>query len=70
MSVNFDVNFQSLFERLVDYTVIDDVNAVTFYNTFSRKDNYRDNFNLILSFDDKCFQIIILFLISAQYLSS
>ena len=25
------------------------------------------NFDLILSFDDECFQIIILFLVSAQY---
>ena len=28
------------------------------------------NFELILSFDDECFQIIILFLVSAQYISS
>ena len=28
------------------------------------------NFDLILSFDDECFQIIILFLVSAQYISS
>ena len=26
------------------------------------------NFELILSFDDECFQIIILFLVSAQYI--
>ena len=28
------------------------------------------NFDLILSFDDECFQIIILFLVLAQYISS
>ena len=28
------------------------------------------NFDLILSFDDGCFQIITLFLVSAQYISS
>ena len=28
------------------------------------------NFDLILSSDDECFQIIILFLVSAQYISS
>ena len=28
------------------------------------------NFDLILSFDDECFQIIILFLVSSQYTSS
>ena len=28
------------------------------------------NFDLILSFDDECFQIIILFLVSARYVSS
>ena len=28
------------------------------------------NFDLILSFDDECFQIIILFQVSAQYISS
>ena len=27
------------------------------------------NFDLILSFDDECFQITILFLVSAQYIS-
>ena len=32
MSVKFEVNFQSLFERLVDYTVIDDIKAITFSN--------------------------------------
>ena len=37
-------DFESLFERLVDYTVIDDIKAIPFYNTFSRKDNYRDKF--------------------------
>ena len=45
MSVKFEVNFESLFERLGDYTVIDDINAKTFYNTFSRRDNYRDEFS-------------------------
>ena len=28
------------------------------------------NFELILSFNDECFQIIILFLVSAHYISS
>ena len=32
MSVKFEVNFESLFERLVDYTVIDDIKAITFHN--------------------------------------
>ena len=30
----------------------------------------KTNFDLILSFDDECFQIIILVLVSAQYISS
>ena len=30
----------------------------------------RTNFDLILSFDDACFQIIILFLVLAQYIFS
>ena len=30
----------------------------------------KTNFDLILLFDDECFQIIILFLVSAQYISS
>ena len=44
MSVKFEVKFESLFERLVDCTVIDDINSITFYNTFSRRDNCRDKF--------------------------
>ena len=44
MSVKFEVNFESLFKRLVDYTVIEDIKAITFYNTFSRRDNYGDKF--------------------------
>ena len=32
MSVKFGINFESLFERLMDYTVIDDMKAMTFYN--------------------------------------
>ena len=28
MSVKFEVNFESLFQRLVDYTVIDDIKAI------------------------------------------
>ena len=44
MSVKFEINFESFFERLVDYTVIDDINSITFYNTFSRRANYRDKF--------------------------
>ena len=32
MSVKFEVNFESLFESLVDYTVIDDLKAITLYN--------------------------------------
>ena len=45
MSVKFKVNFESLFERLADYsnTVIDGINAM-FHNTFFRRDNYRDKF--------------------------
>ena len=30
MSVKFEEKFESLFERLVDYTVIDDIKAITF----------------------------------------
>ena len=45
MSFKFEVNFESLFERVVNNTVIDDMKAITFYNTFSRRrDNYRDKF--------------------------
>ena len=44
MSAKFEVNFESLFEHLVDYTVIDDIKAITFHNTFSRRVNYRDKF--------------------------
>ena len=29
MSIKFEVNFESLFELLVDYTVIDDIKAIT-----------------------------------------
>ena len=32
MSVKFEVNFESLFGRLVDCTVINDIKAITFYN--------------------------------------
>ena len=32
MSVKFEVNFEYLFKRLVDYTAIDDIKAITFYN--------------------------------------
>ena len=32
MKVKFEVNFESSFELLVDYTVIDDIKAITFYN--------------------------------------
>ena len=32
ISVKFEANFESLFERLVDCTVIDDITAMTFYN--------------------------------------
>ena len=78
MSVKFEVKFESLLESLVDYTVIDGIKAKTFHNKhrkkyvlpFSRRDNYRDNFDLILSFDVECFQSIILFLVLAQYRSS
>ena len=31
-SVKFEVNFESLLERLVDYTVIDDRKAIMFHN--------------------------------------
>ena len=66
------VKFESLFERLVEYTVIDDIKAITFftYCHFWRGITIETNFNLILSFDDECFHIIILFLVSAQYISS
>ena len=40
---------------------------------FSRRDNYsrtEANFDLILSFDIECSQIIMLFLVLAQYRSS
>ena len=70
MSVKFEVNFESLFERLVDYTVIDDVKAITFIKYFLGGITTETNFDLILSFDDECFQIIILFLVSAYYISS
>ena len=32
MSVKVEINFESLFEHLVDYTVIDDIKAIMFYN--------------------------------------
>ena len=32
MSVKFEVNFESLFEHLVNYTVIDKIKAITFYD--------------------------------------
>ena len=32
MSVKFEVNFESLFERLIDFTAIDDIKTITFYN--------------------------------------
>ena len=32
MSAKFEVKFESLFEHLVDYTVINDIKAITFYN--------------------------------------
>ena len=52
MLVKFKVKFESLLENLVDYTVIDDIKAKTFYNKhrkkyelpFSRMDNYSDKF--------------------------
>ena len=51
MSVKFEVNFESLFKRLVDYTVINDIKAITFkrntkkyVSPFSRRDNYKDKF--------------------------
>ena len=79
MSVKFEVKFKSLSESLVDYTLVDDIKAKTFHNKhrkkcvlpFSRRDNYTEtNFDLILSFDIECSQIIILFLVLAQYRSS
>ena len=77
MSVKFEVKFKSLLDSLVDHTVIDDIKAKTFHNRkkcllpFSRRDNYTEtNFDLILSFEMECFQIIILFLVLAQYRSS
>ena len=50
MSIKFEVNFESLFERLVDYTVIDDIKAITIINTkkyvfpINRRDNDREKF--------------------------
>ena len=74
MSVKFEVNFESLFERLVDYTVINDIKAIKFHNNkyyhFLGEITTETNFDLILSSDDECFQIIILFLVSTQYKSS
>ena len=78
MSGKFEVNFESLFERLVDYTVIDDIKEITFFNKTPRNMYYHSlggitkgaNFDWILSFDYECFQIIILFLVSVQYISS
>ena len=73
MSEKFEANLESLFERLLDYTAIDDIKAITFYNTFSRKDNDspgETNFDLILSFVHECFQIVILFLVSTHIPSS
>ena len=32
MSVKFEVNFESLFERLVDCTLTNDIKAITLYN--------------------------------------
>ena len=64
------MNFESLFERLVDYTVIDDVKSITFIKRFLGGITTETNFDLILSFDDECFRIIILFLVSAHYISS
>ena len=44
MSAKFEVNFESLFELLVDYTVTNHKKAITVYSTFSWRDNYRDKF--------------------------
>ena len=73
MSVKFEVKFESLLESLVDHTVIDDIKAKTFHNEHRKKyilPFSRTNFDLILSFDIECFQIVILFLVLAQYGSS
>ena len=67
MSVKFEVNFESLFERLADYTVIDDIKAIIHFLAGITTET---NFDLILSFDDECFEIIILFLVSADNMSS
>ena len=37
------------------------------YYHFLKRKTTETNFDLILSFDDECFQIIILFLVSAQF---
>ena len=72
MSVKFEVKFKSLLESLVDYTLIDDIKAKTFHNKHRKKCVYyhflggittEANFDLILSFDIECSQIIILFLV-------
>ena len=52
MSVKFEVNFEYLFERLVDYSIIDDIKEINsvIINTkkcvspFSRRDNFGDKF--------------------------
>ena len=71
MSVKFEAKFKSLLESLVDYTLIDDIKAKTFHNKHRKKCVYyhflggittEANFDLILSFDIECSQIIILFL--------
>ena len=40
------------------------------YYHFLRGITAEKNFDLKLSFDDECFQIVILFLVSAQYIPS
>ena len=78
MSVKFEVKFESLLESLVDCTVIDGIKAKPFIINTVRNMYYHflggitteTNFDLILSFNIDCFQIIILFLVLAQYRSS
>ena len=71
MSVKFEVKFESLLESLVDHKKRFIMNTVrnTYYH-FLGGLTRETNFDFILSFDIECFQIVILFLVLAQYGSS
>ena len=68
MSVKFEVNFESSFEHLKAITFL--INAKKYVLPFLGGITTETNFDLILSFNDACFQIIILFLVLVQYISS